>query len=89
MRWQPKTKEFNRVLVWRLTRLPSGKWTWRVQARNGRDLVISAELFATRDLAARSARMFGAPMMLQIPGRDRVTAMHDGSVLVLNWSNKS
>lgn len=88
MRWHPKDIAVTRVLVWRVVKLASGKWTWRVQSRNGRILVESHELFPSRLLAARGARMFGAPLMLQLPGRNRVTALHDGVTLVLNWSDK-
>lgn len=86
MRWQPKGRELSRVLVWRVVKLPSGKWTWRVQSRNGRDLVISTELFSSHIQAAHGALMFGAPTTLAV--YRRVTALHDGVTLVLNWSDK-
>lgn len=83
MRWQP-TSELKRVIVWRIE--PIGrKWFWRANARNGRALAMSLENFATREQAARVAVMFGAPAI--VAKFNKVTALHDGVVLPLNWSH--
>lgn len=90
MRWQPQGTEFKRVLVWEVyqyrTYRNASAWSWSVKSRNGRVLVESREIFPTRYLAARGARTFGAPLTLM--KHLRVTALHDGETLVLNWSKE-
>lgn len=88
MRWHPPTSEVIRVIVWRLETRGAGRkrvWTWRAQSRNGQTLVKSLEHFSGRAQALRAAVMFGRPA--SFPEYNTVTALHDGEVLVLKWSD--
>lgn len=85
MRWHTPNTEVKRVIVWALTQFPNGKWSWLARSRNGRPLVVCTESFGSRELAARGAMTFGAPAALL--AHLRVTALHDGGTLVLNWSD--